>query len=145
MRTSILPAVAGALALALGALPAAAGGMQAATPGTAAPAAESRAGISPEPGGPPFPAGLVGHNLLNVRGDIVGTIRRVEGNRMVVGVGSYLGIGQHDIMLTHDEVNVSPDGTAWTPLSISTLQQKPALDAQSTIPAGGSGDRYEPR
>ncbi len=104
-----------------------------------------QSGVMPREGGPAFPAGLEGQNLYNTHGDVVGSIKQVRGNRMVVGVGSYLGMGEHDIVLNHEEVNVSKGGKATTELSITDLQHKPRFDVQTTAPKGQSGDRFEPR
>ncbi len=102
-------------------------------------------GVMPQEGGPDFPTDIVGHNLLNTHGDVVGEITAVRGNRILVSVGSYLGLGRHEIELNHDEVNISKGGQITTPLTITRLQQKPAVSVQSTQPKTQSNDRFEPR
>jgi hypothetical protein len=139
MRKTMMLAAASALALATAALPAVAGDI------SHPPMRPSQQGAQLNDGQPAFPQGLAGQNLLNMHGDVVGTIKRAEGQQIVVGVGSYLGMGEHDIVLDRDEVNLTENGAATTPLSITDLQKKPAYNAKTTIPGGQSGDRFAPR
>ncbi len=104
-----------------------------------------QSGVMPQEGGPAFPPDIVGKNLRNTQGEVVGSIEAVRGNQIVVSVGSYLGMGRHEIVLNHDEVNMAGEDRITTPLSITQLQAKPAISVESTAPGGRSGDRFEPR
>lgn len=70
----------------------------------------------------------LGKTVYDREGDVVGTVKRVDGNKILVTAGADLGIGARDISLTSDQLNQSGSGADMrliTNLSKSELKMQP--------------------
>ena len=70
----------------------------------------------------------LGKTVYDRAGDVVGTVTRVDGNKIVVAAGSDLGIGARDITLNSEQLNQSGSGADMrliTNLSKSELKMQP--------------------
>lgn len=84
----------------------------------------------------------VGKTVYDRSGDVVGQVKRVEGDKVVVGAGQYLGIGSHDIALDEKQLNQSGSGADMrliTNLSKSELKAQP--EAKSNMNGGTTNKR----
>lgn len=80
----------------------------------------------------------VGKTVYDRAGDPVGTVKRVDGNRLVVSAGADLGIGAREIVLNANQLNQSGSGADMrliTTLSKSELKAQP--DAKSDMNSTG--------
>lgn len=53
---------------------------------------------------------LVGKDIVNTEGDSIGEIEAVEGDKIIVGVGGFLGIGERNVAIGWDQVKLSGTG-----------------------------------
>lgn len=80
----------------------------------------------------------VGKTVYDRAGDAVGTVKRVDGDRLVVSAGADLGIGTREIILNASQLNQSGSGADMrliTTLTKAELKQQP--DAKSDMNSSG--------
>ncbi|WP_162915219.1 PRC-barrel domain-containing protein [Desertibaculum subflavum] len=80
----------------------------------------------------------VGKTVYDRAGDAVGTVKRVDGDRLVVSAGADLGIGSREIILNANQLNQSGSGADMrliTTLTKAQLKQQP--DAKSDMNSTG--------
>lgn len=53
---------------------------------------------------------LVGKDVVNAKGEKIGEVDSIDGNMVIVGVGGFLGIGEHDVALSADQITRTGTG-----------------------------------
>ncbi len=86
-----------------------------------------------------FNQNLRGKDIENLDGDSIGEVKRVEGDRLVVSVGGFLGMGERDVALSRSQVTVTgvgDDQKLVTSLTEDELKAMPEVAMDSTPRAG---------
>ncbi len=115
MNRTILSATASAALIALAGAAYAAGtndenGQVTSPPAVTAPSEDAPASgaLNAKPATPP--ESIVGMDVVNADGDKIGDVSKVVGDQVIVSVGGFLGIGEHDVALPWSKFTTNGTG-----------------------------------
>lgn len=80
-------------------------------------------------GGAAFDRSAVGQTVFNRNGDAIGQVKAVQGDKITVSVGSYLGVGTRDIMLGRSQMDTKTGSNN----KLTTTLNKDELAAQPEV------------
>lgn len=99
-----------------------------APPEVIAPAPADRLGAKPAKP----PSSIVGKDVVSAAGDKIGSVTKIDGDRVIVSVGGFLGIGSHDVALSWSQLSPNDTGDKQqlvTALSKEELKAMPEYGA----------------
>jgi hypothetical protein len=119
------------------------------TPPAASPTSPGSGATSPgasssSPGmGKAVSAEWKGKDLVDSTGDKIGEIKDVQGEKVIVSVGGFLGIGQKDVEMSGDRLNATGSGSD---LKVQTTMTKDQIKdlPEHRAPAGTTGSPSSP-
>lgn len=92
------------------------------------------------------PNSIVGLNVVNAEGEEIGEVAGVDGSKVIVSVGGFLGLGAHDVALEWDELEMTGNGAdakLQTAMTKEQLKGMPQYEG-STINDRTKGTREPP-
>lgn len=93
-------------------------------------------------GGAAFDRSVVGQTVFNRNGEAIGQVKAVNGDKITVSVGSYLGVGTRDISLGRSQMDTrtSANNKLTTTLNKDELAAQPEVSMNNSTTGTRSGN-----